>query len=205
MDETFGVILAGGLARRLGGVDKALIDIGGETILHRLVGRLAPQCAGIALNANGDASRFEGYALPVIPDGLAGYAGPLAGLLAGLDHVAATHPKIADVVTVPADTPFVPRDLVAKLRAARSQAQCRIAVAKSANRAHHAVALWPVALREDLRHALITEDLRQVSAFIARYDACVVEWPTAPFDPFFNVNEPSDIERAKHIAALAHR
>ncbi|HYA79480.1 MAG TPA: molybdenum cofactor guanylyltransferase MobA [Methylocystis sp.] len=205
MDETFGVILAGGLARRLGGVDKALIDIGGETILHRLVGRLAPQCAGIALNANGDASRFEGYALPVIPDGLAGYAGPLAGLLAGLDHVAATHPKIADVVTVPADTPFVPRDLVAKLRAARSHAQCRIAVAKSADRAHHAVALWPVALREDLRHALITVNLRQVSAFIARYDACVVEWPAAPLDPFFNVNEPSDIERAKQIATLAQR
>ena len=203
MDETFGIILAGGLARRLGGVDKALIGIGGETILHRLVERLAPQCAGIALNANGDPSRFAGWAFPVIPDGVAGYAGPLAGLLAGLDHVAATHPKIADVVTVPADTPFIPRDLVAKLRAARSQARCRIAVARSADRAHHAVALWPVALRDELRHALIAENLRQVSAFIARYEACVAEWSAAPFDPFFNVNEPSDIERAKQIAALA--
>jgi len=200
MEKTFGVILAGGLARRLGGIDKTLIDIGGETILHRLIGRLAPQCAGLALNANGDASRFKRFALPVIPDGVAGRAGPLAGVLAGMDHVAATHPRIADLITVPADTPFVPHDLVARLRAARSQAQCRIAVAGSADRAHHTVALWPVALRDELRHALIDENLRQVSAFIARYEACVAAWPPGPLDPFFNVNEPRDVERAKELA-----
>lgn len=202
MENTFGVILAGGLARRLGGVDKALIDIGGETILHRLIQRLAPQCAGLALNANGDASRFERFALPVVADGVAGNAGPLAGVLAGLDHVAAAHPEIADVVTVPADTPFVPRDLVARLRAARSQGRCQIAVAGSADRAHHAVALWPVALRGELRRALVEEGLRQVSAFIARYEACVAAWSAAPFDPFFNVNEPRDVARANELAAL---
>ncbi len=200
MNETYGLILAGGLARRLGGVDKALIEIGGESILTRLMRRLAPQCAGLALNANGDPARFSGYALPVVCDSAAGFLGPLAGVLAGLDYVAANFPAIADVVSVPADTPFVPADLVARLREARERSGAAIAVASSGGRDHHAVALWPIAVREELRRALLEAGERKVSAFIGRFSNVSVDWPVDPYDPFFNVNRPEDVLRAEEIA-----
>lgn len=161
MRETFGIILAGGRARRLGGVDKGMIAVGGEPIISRLARRLGPQCAGLALNANGDPTRLAAIGLPVVGDDIAGFAGPLAGVLAGLDYVAAHFADISHVVTVPGDTPFIPRDLVARLEQGRAQAGADIAVARSGDRAHHAVALWPVASRGALRRALVEEDLTQ--------------------------------------------
>jgi molybdopterin-guanine dinucleotide biosynthesis protein A len=200
MGGVLGVFLAGGLARRMGGVDKPLIDIGGRLVLAEAMSRLAPQCAALVINANGDASRFAAFGLPVVSDSVEGYAGPLAGVLAGMDYAAAHHPDCKDILSAPADTPFLPNDLVARLEASReSAAGARIAVAESAERVHHAVALWPLALREDLRRALVDEGLRKVSSFIACYAYVTVSWPVAPYDPFFNVNRPEDVEMARTI------
>jgi molybdopterin-guanine dinucleotide biosynthesis protein A len=201
MREAYGIILAGGQARRLGGVDKALIAVGGEPILMRLARRLRDQCAGLALNANGDPARFAGFGLGVVADDIAGFAGPLAGVLAGMDYVAANFADISHIVTVPADTPFVPRDLVKRLRDAREEAAADIAVARSGERDHHSIALWPVALRGALRHALVEEELRKVGGFIERFRSVAVEWPTEPHDPFFNINRPEDVALAEAMAA----
>jgi molybdopterin-guanine dinucleotide biosynthesis protein A len=200
MGETYGIILAGGQARRLGGVDKALIAIGGEPILTRLARRLGEQCAGLALNANGDPARFAGFGLPVVADDIAGFAGPLAGVLAGMDYVAANFTDIFHIITVPADTPFVPRDLVARLSEAAAAAGADIAVARSGERDHYTIALWPVALRGALRRALAEEELRKMRGFIERYGSVAVEWPTEPRDPFFNINRPEDVELAEAMA-----
>jgi molybdenum cofactor guanylyltransferase len=202
MRDVFGLILAGGLARRLGGVDKGLIEVSGEPVLARLIARLAPQCLGLALNANGDVSRFSAFGLPVVTDEVPGFAGPLAGVLAGLDFLAANAPQISYMVSVPADTPFVPPDLVAGLYGAIARG-AEIAVASSSGRDHHAVALWPLALRADLRRALVEEELRKVSSFVGRYANATVEWPAEPYDPFFNINRPEDIAEAEKIASSA--
>ncbi len=196
MGEIGGVLLAGGLSRRMGGGDKPLLELAGRPILALAIGRLRPQCAALVLNANGDPSRFSAFGLPVAADSVEGFAGPLAGVLAGMDYAAGHWPAASDIVSAPADTPFLPDDLVARLESARRAAGARIAVAASGGRVHHAVALWPVALREDLRRALIVEDVRKVSAYIARHAHVAVDWPVAPHDPFFNVNRPEDVGRA---------
>jgi molybdopterin-guanine dinucleotide biosynthesis protein A len=193
-----GVILAGGLAQRMGGGDKPLAEIAGRPILQHVIDRLRPQCGLLAINANGDPARFSAFGLPVVADSVEGFAGPLAGVLAGMDFAAAC--GAADVLSAPGDTPFLPADLLSRLEAARKQAGADIAVAASGSRIHHAVALWPVALREDLRRALIEEGERKVSAFIRRYANAVVDWPAEPYDPFFNVNRPEDLARAEAIA-----
>jgi molybdopterin-guanine dinucleotide biosynthesis protein A len=191
-----GILLAGGLARRMGGGDKPLLEIGGRTIIAHAIERLAPQCAGLVINANGDPARFSAFGLPIVADSVDGFAGPLAGVLAGMDHVYAQRPEVTDIVTAPADTPFLPTDLVKRLYEARQSANARIAVAESGDRVHHAVALWPVSLRDELRRALVEEDTRKVSAFIARYPNVNVSWLVEPYDPFFNVNRPEDVEAA---------
>ncbi len=193
-----GVILAGGLARRMGGGDKPLVDIAGRPILQHVIDRLRPQCAALAINANGDPARFSAFGLPVVADSVEGFAGPLAGVLAGMDFAAES--GASDVLSAPGDTPFLPADLIARLLAAREGAGARIAVAASNGRTHHAVALWPVALREELRRALVEEGERKVSAFIGRFENVVVDWPAEPYDPFFNVNRPEDLACAVAIA-----
>ena len=198
--KPFGIILAGGLARRLGGLDKGLIEVAGRPILARLVERLSPQCAALILNANSDPTRFASFGLPVVADEIEGFAGPLAGLLAGMDYAAARFPSARDVLSVPADTPFIPENLVARLEAARAAGGgARIAVATSAGRAHHAVALWPLTLTEDLRQALAAGE-RRVSGFIARYQNAAADWPAEAYDPFFNVNRPEDLAEAEALA-----
>jgi molybdopterin-guanine dinucleotide biosynthesis protein A len=199
MSNCFGIILAGGLGRRMGGADKALVEIGGSPILTHVIERLGPQCAGLVINANGDPKRFAQFGLPVVADDVEGFAGPMAGVLAGLDHVALIHPDIPLAVSVPADTPFVPLNLVARLSSARAATGAEIAVACSGDRLHHAVALWPVAIRSALRQALVTQDLRKVSAFIGRYRNAIALWRSEPYDPFFNVNRPEDLGRAEEI------
>ena len=198
---TLGLILAGGLARRMGGGDKALLQIGGVTILQRVLERLRPQCAGIVLNANGDPARFAATGLPVVADDVPGFAGPLAGILAGLDWTAAHAPEVAWVASVPGDCPFLPRDLVTCLHQARVQAATHLACAKSGDWRHPVVGLWPVELRDDLRRALIDEDLRKIEVWTACHGIALAEWPGAPVDPFFNVNTPEDAAKAEQIAA----
>ena len=199
-DLPVGLVLAGGLARRMGGGDKALIRIGNETILQRTLARLAPQVSGIVLNANGDPARFAPFGLPVVADSVPDFAGPLAGILAGLDWAAANRAGIEWVVSVPGDCPFLPRDLVGRLHEARSAEGKPLACAHSGDWRHPVVGLWPVALREDLRHAVTVEDLRKIEVWTARHGVALADWPTAPVDPFFNVNTPEDVERANALS-----
>src|SRR5262245_57753870 len=188
IERPLGLVLAGGLARRMGGGDKAPIRIGDKSILERVLARLTPQCARVILNANGDPARFADTGLPVVADSVPDFAGPLAGILAGMDWVAAQAPEITDITSVPGDCPFLPRDLVARLLAARESAGTPLACAQSGDWRHPVVALWRVKLREDLRHALVHEGLRKIEAWTARHGVAIAEWPGAPFDPFFNVN-----------------
>lgn len=200
LPPTLGLVLAGGLARRMGGGDKAMLRIGGATILERVLQRLRPQASTIILNANGDPARFAATSLPVVADSVPGFAGPLAGILAGLDWAAAHAPDIAFVGSVPGDCPFLPRDLFARLHAARMAADAPLACAKSGDWRHPVVGLWPVALRDDLRHALVVEDLRKIEIWTGRHGVALAEWPDKPVDPFFNVNTPEDAARAEDIA-----
>lgn len=198
---TLGLVLAGGLARRMGGGDKPLIDIGGAPILDRVLARLAPDCAQVILNANGDPGRFASYRLPVVADDVPGFAGPLAGILAGLDWAAQNRPDLAWLASAPADCPFLPRDLVPRLHAARLTQGTPLACARSGTQRHPVVGLWPVALRGDLRHALVNEGLRKIEAWTARHGVALAEWPAEPIDPFFNVNTPDDVAEAQRLVA----
>jgi molybdopterin-guanine dinucleotide biosynthesis protein A len=199
---TYGLVLAGGLARRMGGGDKGLIRIGGATILERALARLGPQCDGVIINANGDPARFAQFALPVVADDIGGFAGPLAGILAGLDWLAANAPEIDWLASVPGDCPFLPRDLVRRLHAARATAGVPLACAKSGEWRHPVVGLWPVDLRADLRRAVAAEGLRKIEVWTARHGVALAEWPAEPVDPFFNVNTPEDAAQAQRCAAL---
>jgi molybdopterin-guanine dinucleotide biosynthesis protein A len=202
--ETVGLVLAGGLARRMGGGDKALIRIGNETILARTLARFSPQVEGVVINANGDPARFAAFELPIVADSVPDFAGPLAGILAGLDWVAANQPGIEWVVSVPGDCPFLPRDLVTKLHAARTREGKALACAHSGDWRHPVVGLWQVALREDLRHAVSAEELRRVEVWTARHGVALADWPAEPVDPFFNVNTPEDVEKATRLAVGQH-
>lgn len=197
---TLGLVLAGGLARRMGGGDKALIEIGGRPILDRVLETLTPQCDDIILNANGDPQRFAQFGLPVVSDDIPDFAGPLAGILAGLDWASQHRPDIEWMVSVPGDCPFLPSDLVPRLHAARDEAGTKLACARSGDWRHPVVGLWNVALRDDLRHALVDEDLHKIEVWTARHGVAIAEWPDKPVDPFFNVNTPEDRARANEIA-----
>lgn len=195
--SVLGLILAGGRARRMGGGDKPLLQLGGRTLLARVAERLGAQCgAGLALSANGDPARFGAFLGPILPDTLPDQPGPLAGILAGLEHAAAQGVK--EVVSVSGDAPFLPEDLVARLVAVRPEGG--IALAASSERRHYTIALWPAALRDDLR-AYLERGERRVGGFIARHPAEAASWPIAPLDPFLNINTPEDLAAAE--AALA--
>ena len=197
---TLGLVLAGGLARRMGGGDKALLPICGETILDRVLARLGPQCRRVILNANGDPARFERFELPVVADDVPDFAGPLAGILAGLDWAAA-HSEVEWLASVPGDCPFAPRDMVERLHAARRAGGMPLACAKSGDWRHPVAAIWPVALRTDLRRALVDDGLHKIEIWTARHGVALAEWPDRPVDPFFNVNRPEDLAEAERIAA----
>jgi len=199
---TPGVLLAGGLARRMGGGDKPMRRIAGRTILERVIARLKPQCDGLILNANGDPARFAAFGLPVIADTVADFPGPLAGILAALDWVAANRPEISWVLSAAADCPFLPRDLVSRLHRARAEENAQLAVAASGGQSHPVIGLWSVVLREELRHALVVEDIRKIDRWTARYRLATVTWPIKPLDPFFNANTIDDIAEAERLAVL---
>jgi molybdopterin-guanine dinucleotide biosynthesis protein A len=197
-----GVLLAGGLARRMGGGDKPMRQIGGRTILDRVMARLTPQCDGLLLNANGDPTRFASFGLPVIADTVENFPGPLAGILAGLDWLAANRPEVPWMLSAAADCPFLPRDLVARLHRTRAQQEAQLAVAASGGQSHPVIGLWSVGLRGELRHALVVEGVRKIDRWTARYALATVNWPAEPLDPFFNANTVDDIAEAERLAAL---
>jgi molybdenum cofactor guanylyltransferase len=198
---TLGLVLAGGLARRMGGGDKARLRIGGATILQRVLACIGPQCDRVIINANGDPARFADTGLPVVADSVPDFAGPLAGILAGLDWAAAHAPDCRWMLSVPGDCPFLPKDLVARLHDARVAAGTPLACARSGDWRHPVVALWPVELREDLRRALVDDGLRKIEIWTARHGVAIADWPAEPVDPFFNVNTPEDAARAEMLAA----
>jgi molybdopterin-guanine dinucleotide biosynthesis protein A len=199
---TPGVLLAGGLARRMGGGDKPMRQIAGRTILDRVIARLEPQCEELILNANGDPTRFATFGLPVIADTVENFPGPLAGILAALDWVAINRPDVEFMLSAAADCPFLPRDLVARLHRARAEQNAQLAVAASGGQSHPVIGLWCVALREDLRHALVVEDVRKIDRWTARYRLATETWPAEPFDPFFNANTMDDIAEAERLAEM---
>lgn len=196
---TAGIILAGGQSRRMGGGDKSLLRLEGQSLLARVITALRPQCDALLISANGDPARFSTYGLPVIADTIEGFAGPLAGILAGLDFVAAYLPEARFAVSVAADTPFLPSDLVGRLHVARKKDGAEVACARSGGRPHWIVALWPVAIRFALRHALVDEDQRKIEGFLKRYALAQAEWASEPVDPFLNINEPADLVAAERI------
>jgi molybdopterin-guanine dinucleotide biosynthesis protein A len=185
----------------MGGGDKARIKIGGRTILDRVLAALGPQCRGIVINANGDPARFADAGLPVLADSVPDFAGPLAGVLAGLDWAVAHAPDCKWLASVPGDCPFLPKDLVTRLHDACAASGKLLACARSGEWRHPVVALWPTALRENLRRALVSEGLHKIEIWTARHGIAIADWPNAPVDPFFNVNTPEDAARAEALVA----
>jgi molybdopterin-guanine dinucleotide biosynthesis protein A len=198
-----GLLLAGGQSRRMGGGDKSLRLLGGKPLLAHVIERLEPQVTTLVLNANGDPARFAGFGLPVVADGVPDFAGPLAGVLAGLDWTAANRPDCSHVASVATDAPFLPKNLVRRLAAAMTEAGADLACAASGGRAHPVFGLWPVRLKEDLREALIGEGVRKVDLWTARHKLATVPFADKPVDPFFNANRPDDLEAAAAILAAA--
>ena len=197
MKPPLGVILAGGQATRMGGGDKGLLRIGGDTLMGHVIARLDPQVANLAINANGDPARFASLRLPILPDSIDGFAGPLAGVLAGLDWAAT---QGADtIVTAAADTPFFPCDLVPMLQLASEGMTHPLVLAATPDpergqARHPTFGLWPVALREDLRAAL-KDGVRKVVQWSDRHQGRLASFPDEA--AFFNVNTPDDLTRAK--------
>ena len=191
-----GVILAGGRSSRMGGGDKCLRPLGGRPLLEHVIERAAPQVGPLVLNANGEPARFAAFGLEVVADSLADHPGPLAGVLAGLDWARLRAPEAKAIVTFPSDSPFLPRDLAARLMASGAP----LARACSGGRAPPVAALWPVALADDLRRAL-GEGLRKIDLWTARHGVVGVEWDAGPLDPFFNANAPEDLLEAERLLA----
>lgn len=184
----------------MGGTDKGLLTLGGDSLLDHVVARLAPQCGPMAINANGDPARFGRFGLPVLQDSVTGFPGPLAGVLAGLDWAAGLGAEA--IVTAAADTPFLPTSLVSRLEAARDITH-PIALAASEDaegrlQRHPTFGIWPVALREDLRAELLA-GLRKIVLWTRKHGMAEVPFDHRPFDPFFNINTPEDLARAEDL------
>ena len=192
------LLLAGGKSRRMGGGDKNLIMLGDRPLLSHVIDRAVPDGMLAAINANGDPDRFASFGLPVIADVVDGFAGPLAGVLTGLEHAIAAHAGVTHVISLATDAPFLPRDLGARLsRAVQDGAE--MAQARSNGRRHPVFAIWPVGVATALRAALVDEGLRKIDDFTARMDCAIVDFAddAAGLDPFTNLNTPEDIDMAR--------
>ena len=198
-DRVAGVLLAGGRARRMGGGDKGLQKLGGRPIIEYILERARPQVSTLVINANGDPERFSAFGLDVVADVIEGFAGPLAGVLTGMEWAAAKGPGTGWVATFATDAPFVPLDLVSRLSAAVEKDGADMACAASGGRAHPVFGLWPVALATDLCRAMEDEDMRKIDIWTARYHLIEVDFSDHPFDPFFNINEPDNLTEAELI------
>ena len=196
-----GVMLAGGLSRRMGGGDKSLRTLGGRSILERIVATVRPQVGPLVLNANGDPARFAAFGLPVAADVVEGFAGPLAGVLTGMEWARANAPQCRWLASFATDAPFIPDDLVARLAAAVEREGADLACARSDGQEHPVFGLWRVDLADDLRRAMVEEDMRKVDAWTARHRLAIADFATDPVDPFFNTNRPDDLAEAERLMA----
>ena len=201
--KVVGLLLAGGQSRRMGGGDKTLRLLGGIPLLERVIERLRPQIDALVLNANGDPARFARCALPVVPDSVPGFAGPLAGVLAGLDWAATHRSDCHYVVSVATDAPFLPADLVVRLAEGLDEAGADLSCATSGGRSHPVFGLWPVRLRDDLRGALVDQGVRKVDLWTSRHKLATVPFSDQPVDPFFNANLPEDFAAAEALLKSA--
>lgn len=199
--DVCGVLLAGGRARRMGGGDKGLLDLNGRPLLAHVIDRARPQVDGLLINANGDPQRFAGFGLPLAADAVGGYAGPLAGILTGLEWARTALPECAWLASFATDTPFFPLDLVARLLAAVREEGAEVGCCASGGRSHPVFGLWSTRLAAELRQALEFEGLRKIDTWTARYRVATVVFAAEPIDPFFNVNAPEDLERARALLA----
>jgi molybdopterin-guanine dinucleotide biosynthesis protein A len=200
--KTVGILLAGGLARRMGGGDKCLRQLGGRPLLDWLIETARPQVDTLILNANGDPDRFAGFGLPVVADVIDGYAGPLAGVLTGMTWAAENVPEAEWLVSFATDAPFLPADMVARMLDAVAREDAEMACAASGGRTHPVFGLWPVRLKDELQAAMVDEDMRKIDRWTARYDLAEVAFDEADGrDPFFNVNRPENLAEAEEALA----
>lgn len=203
--EVTGVILAGGQSRRMGGGDKGLLDLAGKPMLAHVIQRLAPQVGRLVINANGDPARFARFGLPVVPDSIGGFAGPLAGVLVGLRWSAENTPKARWIVTAAGDAPMLPSDLVCRLAAVVADRPTGIALARSSGELHPVIGLWPIAMADDLEKAL-REGVRKVLHWTDRHGTVAADFPAMPIggievDPFFNANTPAELDTLRALLA----
>jgi molybdenum cofactor guanylyltransferase len=201
-ERIMAVVLAGGLARRMGGGDKCLKLLAGRPILAHVLERLDGQAERILLNANGDVKRFASWGLPIATDVLPGFGGPLVGVLTALEWAATHAPEITDVVSVPADGPFLPRDLIHRLVDARSAVNAMLVQAASNGRPNPVVGLWPVALASELRRAIVDEGIAKVDVWTARFRLATADFGETRPDPFFNANTPEDLGEAERLLGM---
>ncbi len=194
-----GVIMAGGLSRRMGGGDKFDIELNGKTLLEITIERAKPQVDCLILNANVDAEQFAEHGLPVVADCIDGFAGPLAGILTGMHWARENQPDCEWVASFACDTPFFPMDIVARFQSALQEQEADIACAKSGPQLHPVFGLWPIRLYDDLRHALVDQDMRRMGAWLKRHRYLEVCYEDKPIDPFFNINTPDDLAKAREI------
>ena len=199
IEPVAGVLLAGGKSRRMGGGDKCLLELAGRPVLDRIIRRVRPQVGPMVLNANGDQARFAAFGLPVAADVVDGFAGPLAGVLTGLEWAAANAPGCDWMASFACDAPFVPADLVARLIDAVAADGADMACARSGGRDHPVFGLWPVRLAAALRSAVVDEAIRKVDVWTARYRLVRADFAADPVDPFFNLNSPDDMARAEDL------
>ena len=197
MPTILGVLLAGGQSRRMGGGDKNLRELAGRPILSHVIERAQAQVDRLIINANGDPARFADYGLSVVGDSVGGFQGPLAGVLTGLEWASQNIPDAEWVVTFATDAPFIPENLVSKLIENVKAQNADMACAVSGGRSHPVFALWPVSLKDDLHQALTVEEIRKIDLWTGRYRVAHVDFPIEPFDPFFNINRPENLETAE--------
>lgn len=205
-EHIVGVVLAGGLSRRMGGGDKGLMALGRQSMISHVLARFGPQVGGVIVNANGDPERFAALELPVVADTVAGFPGPLAGVLAGLRWAVAHAPAATHVASTPSDAPFLPADLVVRLAAAIASRPTAIAIARSGGELHPVIGLWPVALAGDLE-AELRSGTRKVLRWTDKHGTIPVDFPFIEaggqrIDPFFNANTPDELDEARRLLAL---
>lgn len=200
-NDVLGVIVAGGQGRRMGGLDKSFIDLAGRPLLQWSIDRFGSQVSRLIISANGDTSRFDEFGVPVVVDRVSDFAGPLAGLLAAMEWAQTYAPDIRWMASVSVDTPFLPRNLVAKFGATQRNETSDLVCAWSNGQIHPVCGLWRVDLAEDLRRSLLVEDLHKVDAWAGRHRMATLAFPADPVDPFFNINRPEDLVRAEALLA----
>lgn len=200
------MILAGGRGRRMGGPGKPFVRLAGRSLIDHVIARVAPQVSALAVNAADDAADLAGLGLPVVPDVTEGgriesFAGPLVGILSGLEWAAAQARDIGWMAVFPADTPFLPADFVARALAALEAGDAEVAVAESGGRVHPTVSLWPVAMRDRLRRLIVDDGVRRADRLLDAFRTVRIVYPAGPADPFVNVNTPEDLAAAERLLA----